>query len=201
MKHVVRAPYFKVGDFIGFDAAKKHKIINLNWIKNPLVSLSTINLGKYISLFRAKAKEHISEDHVPRFPIEFYNRKPGSEQGRFLWTRSWKFSHDPLQNILETRSKSAGRTKFSQVMHGDVFNAEYNNICDLTRQENCHLEVVMSDSNSLAQFWHRRVMVYLLVNHQSIKMLKNQVIIICRPTSRIFAKVSLFCFFFPNIRC
>ena len=44
---------------------------------------------------------------------------------------------------------------YGQTFTDDVFNAEYNNICDLARQENCHHEVIMpvimSDSGSLAQ--------------------------------------------------
>jgi hypothetical protein len=171
VKNVVLAPNFEVENFIGFDAAKEHRIINLDWIKNPLVSLSTINRGKYIYLFRANGNEHIFEGHAPRFPIEFYSRKPlDLIKAAFCEPEAQNFHMIPFKTYWKLDPNQPEGRIYGENFTGDVYNAEYNNICDLVRQENCHLEpkVVMSDSAPLAQFgtaelWPIRVMAYLLV--------------------------------------
>jgi len=176
VKDVLLAPDFNSNDLIGFNAAKENNLMdtyqklqteyptpfsfNDKWLKGSVeISLPCDGV------------EFTSEDATPKFRVEFHYRKITqviqaalAELHTFPFKPYWQPSPgEPEERI------------YSEVLTGDIWNAEYEKICGTPRSgENSALErfiirlLIWLDSTSLTQFRNAELWpIYLYIGNQS----------------------------------
>lgn len=137
--------------------------------------------GKYIS----PAQEHICPKDIR---LVFQSSSATGHLAEFFQTIPFKIYWIPDPNQPERRIYS-----LSENFTGDVFIAEYNNICDLGVMKTA-ISRLSDSALPSPTIWPRRVMSHLLVYRQPIKMLKNKFPLI----SHICQRCNPFFLFFPQ---
>jgi len=181
VKDVLLAPDFNPNDLIGFDAAKENNLMdtyqelqteyptpfsfNDKWLKGSVeISLPCDGV------------EFTSEDAAPKFRVEFHYRKITQViQAALAEQGAEKFHTFPFKPYWQPSPGEPEERIYSEVLTGDIWNAEYEKICGTPRSgENSALEcfiirlLIWLDSTSLAQFRNAELWpIYLYIGNQS----------------------------------